>query len=172
MNDLFLIAEIKSAYGSSGFVVIDSFSDFKDRFFGLKNVFVEIFGNRKNFVVESAKEVDKKIILKFAGFNSDKDVQLLIGKKIFVDQENLVQPEVDNYFIHDLVESEVYRDGLMIGKVEDVLVLPANDVIVVLNNDKKRILIPAIKDFVKEFDAEKKRLDLVNGCELLYDDEN
>ena len=64
MNDLFLIAEIKSAYGSSGFVVIDSFSDFKDRFFELKNVFVEIFGNRKNFVVESAKEVDKKIILK------------------------------------------------------------------------------------------------------------
>jgi len=172
VNDLFLIAEIKSAYGSNGFVVIDSFSDFKDRFFDLKNVYVEIFGNFKNFVVESAKVLDKKLVLKFVGFNSEQDVQLLLGKKIFVDKDNLVRPEENTFFIHDLLNSVVFRDGEEIGLIEDVLVLPANDVIVIVDKENKRILIPAIKDFVQSFDAEKKRLDLVTGCDLLYDDEN
>jgi ribosomal 30S subunit maturation factor RimM len=66
----------------------------------------------------------------------------------------------------------VFRDGIEIGFIEDVLVLPANDVIVIVDKVNKRILIPAIKDFIKSFDAARKRLDLVTGCDLLYDDEN
>ncbi len=172
MSDHFLIAEIKSAFGVNGLVVIDSFSDFKERFFDLKKVYIEIFGNKKQFIVDEAKLIDNKIVLKFAGFNSNSDVNILLGKKVFVDEENLVRPDSDTFFIHDLVNSQVFRNDCKIGIVEDILVLPANDVIIVAGNNSRRILIPAIKDFVKSFDAKAKRLDLVNECELLYDDED
>ena len=171
MKDLFLIAEIKSVYGSNGCVQIESFSDFKDRFFDLKKVFVEIFGAKKEFLVEYAKEIDKKFILKFVGFDSSKDIEVLLGKKLYVDDENVVRPSKDIYFIHDLIGSEVMHDGDRLGFVEDVLIYPANDVIVVKDKDNRRIMIAAVKDFIKSFDAGKKRLELIDGSELLYDDE-
>ncbi|KAF0152634.1 MAG: 16S rRNA processing protein RimM [Ignavibacteria bacterium] len=172
MSDHFLIAEIKSAFGVNGFVAVDSFSDFNNRFFELEKVYIEIFGNLKQFIVEDVKQTDNKIVLKFAGFHSDADVNVLIGRKVFVDQENLVRLDADTYFIHDLVKSQVFRNSQLIGTVEDVFVFPANDVIVVVDNSARKILIPAIKDYIKTFNSEEKRLDLVNDCDLLYDDEN
>lgn len=171
MNDLFLIAEIKSAFGANGFVQIDSFSDFKDRFFELKKAFVLIFGNYKELSIESVKEVDKKIVLKFFGFNNISEIQFLIGKKLFVDKENVVQLSNDTYFIHDLIGSEVFRNGLSIGLVEDILILPANDVLVINFNNRK-ILVPVVKDFIQNFDSTKKIIELNKDCDLLYDDED
>ena len=42
-------------------------------------------------------------------------------------------------------------NGVLLGKIDNVLNLPANDVYIVLNKDKE-ILIPAIKDCVKKVD--------------------
>jgi 16S rRNA processing protein RimM len=171
VNDLFLIAEIRSAFGQAGCVQIESYSDFKDRFFDLKKVFVEIFGTKKELFVEYAKEIDRKFVLKFVGFDSCENVEILLGKKLYVDDEGAVKPSEDTYFIHDLIGSEVVHNGNILGVVEDVFAYPANDVIVALDKDNRRISIPAIKDFIKGFDAGKKRLELTDGSELLYDDE-
>lgn len=171
MDDLFLIAEVKSVYGFSGCVQIESFSDFKERFFDLKKVFVQIFGTRKELLVEYGKEIEKNIILKFYGFDSNESVEFLLGQKLYVDDENAVKLSDDTYFIHDLIGSEVVYNGELLGIIEDVLVYPANDVIVVLDKDKRRISVPAIKEFINCFDAGKKRMELKDNSELLYDDE-
>ncbi len=171
MDDLFLIAKVRSIFGLGGCVQIESFSDFKDRFFDLKKVFVEIFGTRKELLVEYGKEIEKSIILKFYGFDSDKSVEFLLGQKLYVDNENLVELSDDTYFIHDLIGSDVVRNGEVLGVIEDVLVYPANDVIIVQDKDKRRISVPAIKDFIKCFDAGSKRMELKDNSELLYDDE-
>ncbi|MHB8905921.1 MAG: hypothetical protein ACYC6D_07335, partial [Melioribacteraceae bacterium] len=60
----------------------------------------------------------------------------------------------------------------LLGYIEDVLAYPANDVYVINKIDNKKILIPAIKDYILSFDPAKKRLELVPDCDLLYDDEN
>lgn len=172
MNDLFLIAEIKAVHGSNGFVFIDSFSDFSERFFELNSVFLEIFGSRKEFFIESVQEVKNRIAVKFKGFNSSDEVQQFIGLKIYVDNEHSVKLSKDSYFIHDLIGSKVFTESLFLGSIIDVLVLPANDVFVVQDEKGRRILIPAVKDFIKDFDAALRKLELVPGCDLLYDDEN
>jgi len=172
VDDLFLIAEIKAVHGSNGFVLIDSFSDFSERFFKLNSVFLDLFGSKKEFFVENVIEVGGRIALKFKNFNSGEDVNFLLGKKIFVNEKNSVKLSKDTYFVHDLIGSEVYRDSILLGCVEDVLAYPANDVYVINKVDKKKFLIPAIKDYILSFDAAKKRLELVPDCDLLYDDEN
>lgn len=171
MDDLFLIAEIKSAFGTEGYVLIDSFSDFKERFFELKKVFVQIFGINKELFVESVKEVDKKIILKFKGFNNSSDVEVLLNKRIFVDKENLIKLDNDTFFIHDLIDSKVLRNDEVLGYVKDVLILPANDVLEIESKYRK-ILVPFIKDYIQKFDVEKKLIELKKDCDLLYDDED
>ena len=172
MNDLFLIAEIKAIQGSSGYVLVRSFSDFSERFFRLKEVYIEFFGNYKKIVVEKVSIVNENIALKFKGFNSVDELRIFLNKKIFVDEKDSIQLDKDSFFIHDLVGSKAFRNNELLGSIEDVYLLPANDVYIIKTLDDRRILIPAVKDFVKEFDPIEKRLNLTDDCDLLYDDEN
>jgi 16S rRNA processing protein RimM len=172
VDNFFLIAEIKAVHGSNGLVLIDSYSDFSERFFKLNSVFIDLFGSKKEFFVENVIEVSGRIALKFKNFNSGEDVKILVGKKIFVEEKNSVKLSKDTYFVHDLIGSEVFRNSKLLGVVEDVLAYPANDVYLIKDINQKNLLVPAIKDFIKSFDPLKKRLELVDDCDLLYDDEN
>ena len=172
MDDYFLIAEIKAVYGSDGYVIIESFSDFSERFSRLKNVFLEFFGNMKEFVVEDSLIKGNKIALKFKGVDSADDAKIFLYKKIFVDQKNSVKLDEDTFFVHDIIGSQVYKESKLFGVVEDVLILPANDVYVVKDLDNRKALVPAVKDFILNFNPVEKRLDLVSNCDLLYDDED
>ena len=172
MDDFFLIAEVKAVYGSKGFVLIESYSDFSERFYKLNSVYLEFFSSRKEFFVENIMEVDGNFALKFKGFDNNEDVKFLLGKKIYVDKEHSVKLSADTYFIHDLIGSEVFQRSKLIGLLEDVLILRSNDVYVIRDTEKKKVLVPAIKNYVQSFDPVKKRLELMPDCDLLYDDEN
>jgi len=172
VDDFFLIAEIKAVHSSGGFVLIDSFSDFSERFFKLKSVFIEVFGLKKEFFVENVAEVNGRVALKFKNFDSADDVKILVGTKIFVDEKNSVKLSEDTYFVHDLIGSEVFRNGGFVGHIEDVFAYPANDVYLINDPGQRKIMVPAVKDFIKSFDPAKKKIELVDDCDLLYDDEN
>lgn len=183
MDELFLIAEIKAVHGTNGFLLIDSFSDFSERFFELDSVYLDLFGSLKEFFVENVAEFNGRFALKFKGFETNEDVKILLGKKIYVDQGHAVKLSEGTYFIHDLIGSKVFREFPLsqtnpirefkfIGCIEDVIVLPSNDVYVISDVNKKKILVPAVKDFIKFFDPVQKRLELMPDCDLLYDDEN
>ncbi len=172
MDQFILIAKIVALHGSDGFVAIDSYSDFSERFYDLKKIFIEFFGNKKEFVVEEVDKRRGKFLLKIKGFNSSDDAKIFIGKQIFINELDSVQLSENTFFIHDIIGSKVYRSKALLGSVEDVLVLPANDVYVVKDQNNKNILIPAINDYIIKIDPVKKRIDLVADCDLLYEDEN
>ncbi len=172
MNELFLIAKVKAVYGANGFVLIDSFSDFYERFFKLDSVFVEVFGSVKKFFVESVKECDGSFAIKFKGFNTIDDAKIFVGKKIFIDNKDTVQLSDNVFFIHDIIGCKVFKNSELFGIVEDVMVLPANDVFVVIDQNKRRILVPAVKSYIDHFDPDEKKIELAADCDLLYDDEN
>ncbi|MGK9477468.1 ribosome maturation factor RimM [Melioribacter sp. OK-6-Me] len=172
VNDLILIAVVKSVAGEQGFFAVDSYSDFIERFFNLDYVYAEFFGNVKRFEVEESVVEDDRVLLKIKGFDTAEDAALFIGKRLFVDEENKVELDDFTFFIHDLIGSKVYRAGFFIGTIEDVWVLKSNDVYVIKDNDGKEILFPAIKNYIKNFDAVKKRLDLTDDSDLLYDNED
>jgi len=172
VDDLFLIAEVKAVYGAEGFVLIDSFSDFSDRFSKLEIVYIDFFGSSKKFVVEKIKTINGKYAIKFKGFDSKDSSDILIGKKIYVDNESAVKLSDDTFFIHDLIGSKVYKGMEFLGSLEDVLIMPANDVYLIKGLKGKKILVPAIKDYIKSFDPLTKKLELIPDCDLLYDDEN
>ena len=172
MDDFLLIAKIMAVYNSKGYLLLESYSDFLERFFKLKNVFIEFFGNVKEFTVEDISILDENIIIKFKGINSSGDAEIFLTKDVFVDKQNSIKLEKDSYFIHDIIGSRVFRGNEFLGQVKDVMILPANDVYVVTDIDNKIILVPAIKDYIKDFNVELKKIYLVPNCDLLYDDED
>lgn len=172
MSDFYLIAEIKSAYGSDGFVSIISHSNRRERFFELNKVYIEVFNSKKEFFVETVKIINELILIKFKNFNNINDIDFLIGKNLYVDNDNLVKLEDNSFFIHDLIGSQVFRKSILYGKIIDVLLLPANDVFVIKNLAGEEELIPAILDYIEGFDAEKKILTLKPEGDIYDTDED
>ncbi len=171
MNEYFLIAKIISTVGKDGFVKILSFSDFPERFFDLKKVYLDFFGEKKEFLVDAVKHQNNFFSIKFKNFDSESDVHVLLGKEIFVDEANTVKLPENYFFIHDLIGSTVFRNEIEIGKIKDVLSYPANDVYLIEDNKGSELLIPALSELIESFDPKEKILTLKPGEEL-YDDED
>ncbi|HKI78919.1 MAG TPA: ribosome maturation factor RimM [Ignavibacteriaceae bacterium] len=172
MSDFFLIAKIASVYGKNGFVKIITFSSFPDRFQKLGKVFIDFFDDKKEFFVEKVIKQKDFFILKFKNFDNDGDVTVLVGKKIFVDENNLVKLPEGYYFIHDMIGCRVFRNETEFGTLKDVLNFPSNDVYVIESAEGNEILIPAVADYVEGFDQDKKILLLKPGEDIYEDDED
>ncbi len=172
MEDYYLIANIVSANGKNGFLNIESFSDFPERFFNLREIYIDFFGKKKKFLIEKVKYVNDKYAIKFVNFNSDEDAGILIGKDLFIDKEDLIELPENYFFIHDLIGSRVLRNSALFGKVIDVLNLPANDVFVIEDMQGKELLLPGNDNFIESFDTNSKTLVLKQGGDFYEDDED
>lgn len=170
MKELFLIAKISSLYGRNGFVKVELFSDFPERFFEREKVFIDFWGDKKALFLETIKYSGKSLVLKFKNFDDERDAGVLIGRELFVEKEDLAELPEGSHFIHDLVGSVVYQSDKKIGIITDVLSPPANDVIIIKKEDGEELLIPLVLEYIENFDPEKKRLVLVK--DIVYDDED
>lgn len=167
-----LIARIEQTFGRNGFVRIQSFSDFPDRFFSLKKVYIDFWGDKKTFYVEYVKDIKGKIILKFKKFDSPRDSQILIDREVYVDEKDAVSLPENHFFVHDLIDSEVIVKKERIGVVSDVIKGKGNDVLVISTDEKKEILVPFVLNFIEKFDAAKKKLILNISKDFLEEDED
>ena len=172
MSDFYLIATVTSVSGKNGAVKIISHSDYPERFFYLSKVYIDFYGEKKLFFVENVDKHKNLFTLKFKNFNSHQDSEILVGKEIFVDEENLVKLPNNHFFIHDLIGSRVMKNDLELGVIKDVLQYPANDIYVIEDDAGKETLIPAILGYIDSFDNVKKILNLKPGEDLYEDDES
>jgi len=171
VSEYYLIAELKSIYSSDGFIRIKSYSDFPERFFQLNKVYIEIFGDKKEFFIDEVRKINDFFVLRFRNFHSGKDAEFLTGMKVFVDDENLVKPSENEFFVHDIIGCRVYRNNSYIGDVIDVLMLPANDVYVIKTREGEEILLPAVSDYIESIIPSDKMMVLKPGDNIYDDDE-
>lgn len=150
--------------------MVSPVTDFPDRFVVGLNVFIDVFGDRKLFIIEDVINDKGKVYLKFQNFDSSDSIDFLINKKIFVKEEDLVKLEADTYFVHDLIGCKVYKDLKFFGYLKEVYSLPANDVYVVDDEKGEEILIPAIEKYVKSINIKDKRIDI--SGEFDFEDES
>lgn len=172
MEDYFLIAKILSVFNTDGFVRVKSHSDFPERFFLLDKIYINIFGERRLFFVEDVDRIEGNFILKLKNFDSDDDVEFLVGSTVFVNKNDVVQLEKNTHFIHDLIGCKVFFSTKFFGKIVDVLSLTSNDVYVVENEDGEQILIPVVSEFVLDINIKEKVINLKKDFDEFSDDEN
>lgn len=154
--DLITIGKIVAPHGVRGDVRILPLTDFPNRFHDLKEVFVDDVGQLK---LESARQHKNMILLKFTGFDSMNDSERLRGKLVKIGQQDLVKLPAGQYYIFDIIGLTVVTEtGELLGTISDVLQPGSNDVYVVNQPGKKELLIPAIKEVVKEIDITGKRM--------------
>ena len=104
-------------------------------------------------------------MLKLKECDSRNDAEALVGKKIYMTEKDLLELSEDEFYVRDLIGMEVEDGGEIIGKVKDVLTDRPQDLYVVELSDDRNIMIPAVKEFIKEIDTENKkiRVELIEG---------
>ena len=166
-----MIARVEQLYGKNGFVRLKPYSDFPKRYLNLKKVYIDFWGDKKIFYVEDVKDIKGKIIIKFNRFDSQRDSHVLIDRDVYVLEKDAVSLPENHFYIHDLIGSKVFAGKERIGTVTDIIKTKANDVLVILTDDKKEKLIPFVLNFIEKFDAARKKLILNITKDFLEDED-
>ena len=157
MSDLLQVGVITSTHGVRGEVKVFPTTDDPARFKKLKKVILDDGKSKKNLEVESVKFFKNLVILKFKGLDDINEVEKYRKATLWVTRDQAVPLKKDEYFIADLIGlSVVTEDGEELGNIIDVIQTGANDVYVVAKEGEEELLIPAIKDCVKNVDLENR----------------
>ncbi len=155
MEDLLQVGVITTTHGVRGEVKVFPTTDDPARFKKLKNVILDTGKEKIDLEVAGVKFFKNMVILKFKGIDDINDVEKYRKKSLYVTRENAVKLKKNEYFIADLIGLKVESDeGEDLGTLSDVLQTGANDVYVLSKEGEDDILLPAIKECVKDVDIE------------------
>ena len=153
------IGQIVNTFGIKGFVKVNPWVNDVTRFDELKKVYIKIRKELKVLEIEEVKYHKNQVLLKFKGVETVEQAEMLRNAILEIDRKDAIPLEEGEYFIADILESEVYTDdGRKLGIVEDIFNTGSNDIYVVKNELGKSILLPRTKDVFKEIDVENKKI--------------
>ena len=153
------VGQIVNTFGIKGFVKVNPWVNDVTRFDDLKKVYIKIRKEQKELEIEEVKYHKNQVLLKFKGVETVEQAEMLRNAILEIDRKDAIPLEEGEYFIADLLESEVYTDeGEKLGILEDIFNTGSNDIYVVKNELGKSILLPRIKEVFKEIDVENKKI--------------
>ncbi|NLG86529.1 MAG: 16S rRNA processing protein RimM [Firmicutes bacterium] len=159
-DDLITIGQIASAHGVQGEMKLDLFTDFPERIYRLKDVYMvladQVIGP---YQVRGARLTGNRAIIALEGITSPETVKAYRGWELAITKDQVVPLPEGHYYYFQLVGLDVYSEtGEYLGILKEVLPLPANDVYVVQTADKVEILLPATREVVRRIDLEAGRM--------------
>ncbi len=159
MEDFFQVGVISSTHGIGGEVKVFPTTDDAARFKKLKEVILDTGKERLTLHIVQVRFFKQMVILKFREFQNINEVERFRGKSLYVSRKNAVKLQKDEYFIADIIGIRVYtEEGEDLGVLSDVIQTGANDVYTVKKEGERELLIPAIKDCIRQVDVEAGRM--------------
>ncbi len=159
MENRFQVGVITTSHGIAGEVKVFPTTDNPRRFKKLKQVTLDTGKEELLLDVEHVKFFKQMVILKFRQFDSVNEVERFRGKSLYVDRTHAVKLQKDEYYIADMIGMKVVStEGEDLGVLAEVMQTGANDVYVVRNEKEEELLLPAIKDCIRQVDIEQGKL--------------
>jgi 16S rRNA processing protein RimM len=144
------VGRIVGAFGLKGELKVEPLTDFLERMhkgsrLRLKDEWV---------TVESFRLHKDRPLLKVSGIDDVTAAQALQWEELFSANTERPALEEDEFLTEDLIGLQVVTvEGTELGEVDDVLPLPAHDVLQI-----GELMIPAVKEFVKDVDLEAGKI--------------
>ena len=153
------VGQIVNTFGIKGEVKVTPFTDDINRFDDLKKVYVKTRKDDKLYKVENVRYHKNMVLLKFEGVENPEQAELLKNAYLEIDREDAIPLQKGQYFIVDLIGLDVYTDeGKLLGKVDDIYNTGANDIYVIKDELGKQVLLPGIKEVIKEVDLDNEKI--------------
>ena len=159
MEDLLTVGIITTAHGVHGEVKVYPTTDDVKRFKKCKELILDDKKNQRRVKLLSVKFFKQFVIIKFEGIDTMDDALKLKNASLLVTRDMAVKCEKDEYFIADLIGLKVFDEyNNLIGIVSEVYQTGANDVYEIEKEDSKKVLVPAIKDCIKNVDIKEGKM--------------
>ena len=160
-----VVGLITTCHGINGQVKVKSLSDFEERFLkpGIRWLQKENESPAKFELTSGYKQPGKEIfILKFRGISTRNHAEQLKKYKILVETDQLPKLNKEEFHLLQLVNLQVKKlenkELTVIGKVIDLENEKNNLLVVELLKNKKKVLIPFVKDIVPLIDIKNNFL--------------
>ena len=153
------IGQIVNTNGLKGFLKVKPLTDDITRFEKLKTIYIQKAKELIEFKIQEVKYNKQSVLLKLEGIDDITEAEKYKNFYIKISKENAVELETNSYFIVDIIGCQVYTDeNEYLGNVVDVFQTGSNDVYTLKNSEGKEILIPAIKEVIKNVDIKNKKI--------------
>ena len=155
------IGRIVNAVALRGEVKIYNYSGYRERYEELDRIIIE----NEEYEIEKVRYQQEMVILKLSGIDNRNAAEVMKNKDVYITEEDLEELPDDTFYIRDLIGLEVIDDSGRIGVIKDVLQPSSQDVYVIQTDKNQDIMIPAVKEFVKEVNLEEKyiKVSLIEG---------
>jgi len=159
MKEYLEIGQIVNTNGLKGMLKIKPFTDDITRFEKLEVIYIQKGQELLAKNIEEVKYVKNMVLLKLEGIDNIEEAEKYRNMYLKIDKEDIGDIPEDSYLVVDMLKCNVYTEkNELLGKMIDVLSTGSNDVYVVKTEEGKEVLLPAIKDVIKEIDIKNKKI--------------
>ena len=163
--DKIKLGKITAPVGVRGEVRVFPYTDEQTRFSAIKELWVEDVPA----ILEKARYQKNMVIIKLDISPDRNAAELLRNKTLYLDKDKLWDVPQDTYFVQDLLGSKCFDEGgNLLGELTDVIQNPAQDIYVVKDSNDVEHMVPAVKDFIKDVDVNKKVI-VIHVIDGLFD---
>ena len=163
------VGKVVNTHGIRGEVRVVPITDFADdRFQTGSQLVIEKNHDYIPVTVEKARPHKGMELVKFTGLDSIDDVQPFRDCYLSVAEDQQSDLADGEYYYHQIIGLNVVtEDGRELGTIKEIMSPGANDVWVVDRKDKQDLLLPVIKDVIKDVDLDHHvvTVELLEGIE-------
>ena len=157
------VGKVTNVHGLMGEVRVQPWADSPDFLCKFKTLYVD--KTHWPIEVERARVHKNMVIIKFRGVTDVPSALAMRNAILYIDRADANLPE-GSFFLADIYGMEVRdaQSGEVLGKIADVLTLPANTVYVV-KGGARELMIPAVPQFIAETNIEQGyiRVNMMEG---------
>lgn len=156
MEQYFEIGKITGIHGIRGTMRVFPTTEDPSRFERLKEIIVEIRGKRETFHIQKVAFHKQFVLLTVKEITDINVAELYKNGRILIPDAMAIPLGEDEYYNRDLYGLKVVtEEGEELGEITEIFPTGSNDVYVVKKDGKgKELLLPAIKDCIKNVDLE------------------
>ncbi len=141
------LGKIVNTFGLKGELKVWPYVDYISK---VKKVYI----NNVQMEIEKARFQKNIFVIKLKGIDTIEEAEKLKNHVLEMNRIDAPELQKGTYYISDLIGFDVYTDeGQLLGKLDDIFNTGANDIYQV-----GKILLPAIKDVIKQIDIENKKI--------------
>jgi len=156
---LLLVGKIVGLHGVDGWVKLESYTQPRTSIFGYKPWVLTIAGGEREVDSAQGREQGKGLIGKLPGCNDRDAAARLVGATIRVRRSVLPKPKRGEIYWADLEGLDVVTtEGVALGKLSHLFATGANDVLVVRDGERERLIPYVTGQFVREVDLKAGRV--------------
>ncbi|MBN8480697.1 MAG: ribosome maturation factor RimM [Xanthomonadales bacterium] len=160
VDRLILVGRIVGLHGVSGEVKLESFTEprlqvFRYRPWRLKRP----NGGMREVQGVHGRAQGKGLVARIPGIEDRDAAATLVGTEVWIERAQLPQPKPGEYYWSDLEGLEVVTiEGVALGRISHLLATGSNDVMVVKDEVRERLLPFILDDCVRSVDLQAGRV--------------